>query len=106
MKFLPTSFRLSRKLLIIAAGVLVLTGASGAAAIFVGRDVLLGPSMETVSGAACTTVTTVRLEQDGQQWLRKYVRSDARDGEVRVKTALRVAGPSRMSRTPISTRSS
>ncbi|MFT4159350.1 hypothetical protein [Shinella sp.] len=92
MKFLPTSFRLSRKLLIIAAGVLVLTGASGAAAIFVGRDVLLGPSTETVSGAACTTVTTVRLEQDGQQWLRKYVRSDARDGEVRVKTALRVAG--------------
>ncbi|WP_234186328.1 hypothetical protein [Shinella sp. NM-101] len=92
MKFLPTSFRLSRKLLIIAAGVMVLTGASGAAAIFVGRDVLLGPSSEKVSGAACTTVTTVRLEQDGQHWLRRYVRSDAKDGEVRIKTALRIAG--------------
>lgn len=92
MKLLPISFRLSRKLLIIVAGVTVLTGASGAAAIFVGRDVLLGPSTETVSGAACTTVTTVRLDRDGQQWLRKYVRSDAKDGEVRVKTALRVAG--------------
>lgn len=92
MKFLPTSFRLSRKLLIIVAGVTVLTGASGAAAIFVGRDVLLGPSADQVSGVACTTVTTVRLDRDGQQWLRKYVRSDAKDGEVRVKTALRVAG--------------
>lgn len=92
MKLLPTSFRLSRKLLIIVAGVTVLTGASGAAAIFVGRDVLLGASSESVSGAACTTVTTVRLDQDGQQWLRKYVRSDAVSGEVRVKTALRVAG--------------
>lgn len=92
MKFFPTSFRLSRKLLIIVAGITVLTGTSGAAAIFVGRDVLLGPSEEKVSGVACTTVTTVRLDRNGQQWLRKYVRSDAKDGEVRVKTALRVAG--------------
>lgn len=92
MKFLPTSFRLSRKILIIAAGVLVLTGASGAAAIFVGRDVLLGPPSETISGVACTTVSTVRIEQDGQQWLRRYVRSAAKDGDIRVKTALRVAG--------------
>ena len=92
MKFLPTSFRLSRKLLIILAGVTVLTGASGAAAIFVGRDVLLGPPAEEVSGAACTTVTTVRLDRDGQHWLRKYVRSEAKDGDVRIKTALRVAG--------------
>jgi len=92
VKLLPTSFRLSRKILIIAAGVLVLTGASGAAAIFVGRDALLGPGTEAVSGAACTTVSTVRIEQDGQQWLRKYVRSDAKGGDVRVKTALRVAG--------------
>lgn len=92
MKFLPTSFRLSRKLLIILAGVTVLTGASGAAAIFVGRDVLLGPPAEEVSGAACTTVTTVRLDRNGQHWLRKYVRSDAKDGDVRIKTALRVAG--------------
>ncbi len=92
MKFLPTSFRLSRKLLIILAGVTVLTGASGAAAIFVGRDVLLGPPADQVSGVACTTVSTVRLDRGGQQWLRKYVRSDAKEGDVRIKTALRVAG--------------
>lgn len=92
MKLVPTSFRLSRKLLIIVAGVVVLTGASGAAAIFVGRDAILGPPAEDVSGAACTTVSIVRLDRNGQQWLRKYVRSDAKDGEVRVKTALRVAG--------------
>lgn len=92
MKLLPTSFRLSRKLLIIVAGVTVLTGASGAAAIFVGREALLGPPAEEVSGVACTLVTTVRLDRNGQQWLRKYVRSDAKEGEMRIKTALRVAG--------------
>ena len=92
MKFLPTSFRLSRKLLIVLAGVTVLTGASGAAAILVGREALLGPPAAEVSGVACTTVSTVRLDRDGRQWLRKYVRSDAKEGEVRVRTALRVAG--------------
>lgn len=92
MKLLPTSFRLSRKLVIVLAGVVVLTGASGAAAIFIGRDALLGPPKAQVSGVACTTVTTVRLNRNGQQWLRKYVRARAQDGAVRVKTALRVAG--------------
>ncbi|MCR6502278.1 hypothetical protein MUO32_24940 [Shinella sp. CPCC 101442] len=92
MKLLPTSFRLSRKLLIILAGVMVLTGASGAAAIIVGREALLGPPAEQVSGAACTLVTTVRLDRNGQQWLRKYVRSDAKEADIRIKTALRVAG--------------
>lgn len=92
MKLLPTSFRLSRKLLIIVAGVMVLTGTSGAAAIIVGREALLGPPTEQVSGAACTLVTTVRLDRNGQQWLRKYVRSEAKEGDVRIKTALRVAG--------------
>lgn len=92
MKLLPTSFRLSRKLVFVLAGVLVLSGASGAAAIFLGRDVLLGLSRAQVSGVACTAVTTVRLKQGGQSWLRKYVRSTAEDGVVRVKTALRVAG--------------
>jgi hypothetical protein len=92
VKLLPTSFRLSRKLLIIVAGVTVLTGTSGAAAIFVGREALLGPPAEEVSGVACTLVTTVRLDRNGQQWLRKYVRSDAKEGEMRIKTALRVAG--------------
>ena len=91
MKLLPTSFRLSRKLLIIVAGVIVLTGASGAAAIFVGREALLGPPAEEISGVACTLVTTVRLDRNGQQWLRKYVRSEAKEGEMRIKTALRVA---------------
>jgi hypothetical protein len=83
---------LSRKLLIIVAGVMVLTGASGAAAIIVGREALLGPPAEQVSGAACTLVTTVRLDRNGQQWLRKYVRSEAKEADVRIKTALRDAG--------------
>ncbi|MDX3927745.1 MAG: hypothetical protein QHC90_18295 [Shinella sp.] len=74
------------------AGILVLSGASGAAAVFVGRDAILGLPERKISGVACTTVATVRLQQNGQTWLRRYVRADAVDGDVRVKTALRVAG--------------
>ncbi|MCF3639708.1 hypothetical protein LXM94_06965 [Rhizobium sp. TRM95111] len=92
MKFVPAKLRLSRKVLVLVAGVLVLSGASGAAAVFVGRDAILGPPAEKVTGVSCTVVNTVRLERDGQHWVRRYVRAHALDGDVRVKTALRVAG--------------
>ena len=67
MKLLPTSFRLSRKLLIILAGVTVLTGASGAAAIFVGREALLGPPAEEISGVACTLADPTRVRAWAQR---------------------------------------
>lgn len=92
MKFIPSKLRLPKKVLILVVGVGVLTGASGAVAAFVGRDAILGPRPETISGVACTSVLTTRQEQDGQQWIRHYIRAKAADGEVRVKTALRVAG--------------
>ncbi|HVK91064.1 MAG TPA: hypothetical protein VM468_06595 [Mycoplana sp.] len=43
MKFIPSKLRLPKKVLILLAGVGVLTGASGAVAAFVGRDAILGP---------------------------------------------------------------
>lgn len=92
VKLPSISLRLSRKLTVVLAGVIVLTGASGAAAILVGRDAILGPGQENISGAACTAVATVRIRQGDQTWLRKYVRAAVQDGEVRVKTALRVVG--------------
>ncbi len=90
MKFL-SKLQLPKKVLVLVAGVVVLTGASGAVAVFVGRDAILGPSEERVSGVACTTVMTLRQKRDGQEWIRHYIRSAAEDGDVRIKTALRVA---------------
>ncbi|HUH49735.1 MAG TPA: hypothetical protein VLZ56_07780 [Mycoplana sp.] len=92
MKFIPSKLRLPKKVLILLAGVVVLTGASGAVAALVGRDAILGPRPERISGVACTTVLTQRQEQDGQHWIRHYIRAKAEDGDVRIKTALRVAG--------------
>ncbi|NVP57323.1 hypothetical protein [Mycoplana rhizolycopersici] len=90
MKFL-SKLQLPKKVLVLVAGVVVLTGASGAVAVFVGREAILGPSEERVSGVACTTVMTLRQKRDGQAWIRHYIRSTAEDGDVRIKTALRVA---------------
>jgi hypothetical protein len=92
VKFIPQKLRLSKKLLIVIAGAGVLTGASGAVAAYVGRDAILGPRPESISGVACTSVLTLRQEQDGQRWIRHYIRAKAEDGKVRVRTALRVAG--------------
>ncbi|MFD1328047.1 hypothetical protein ACFQ33_09090 [Mycoplana ramosa] len=61
-------------------------------AALVGRDAILGPRPERISGVACTTVLTLRQEHDGQRWIRHYIRAKAEEGDVRVKTALRVAG--------------
>lgn len=92
MKFIPSKLRLPKKVLILVTAGVVLTGASGAVAAFVGRDAILGPRPETISGVACTNVLTVRQEENGQKWVRRYIRAKAEDGDVRVKTALRVAG--------------
>lgn len=92
MRLLPSNLWLPKKVLILLSGVIVLTGASGAVAVFVGRDAILGPPEERISGVACTTVLTVRQNRDGQEWLRRYIRANAADGDMRIKTALRVAG--------------
>lgn len=91
MKLPSLKLRLPKKALILVAGLVVLTGASGAVAAYVGRDAILGPSQEKISGVACTTVLTERQDEDGQQWVRHYIRAKADDGDIRVRTALRVA---------------
>jgi hypothetical protein len=84
--------RLSKKFVFIAGGVLLLCGGSGAAAVFVGADKLLGPSYAELNGLACTTLQTDKITRDHRNWVRKYVVSDAPgDGMARIKTALRVA---------------
>jgi hypothetical protein len=84
--------RLSKKFVLILGGGLVLCGASGAAAVLLGTDKILGPSYLELNGATCTTLKTFKIRKGQATWIRQYVTSDqAGDGATRVKTALRVA---------------
>lgn len=82
--------RLSRTLVIVLGG-LLFVGASGAAALYLGADKLLGPSYEEVNGLECTTLQLVKIKRDNVLWVRKYVFTSGGDGSARLKTALRVA---------------
>ena len=84
--------RLPKKFVLIVGGVLVLCGGSGAAAVYVGTDKLLGPSYLETNGLDCTALQTVKIKRGQRNWVRKYVVSDEPgDGMARIKTALRVA---------------
>ncbi|MGK6311806.1 hypothetical protein [Neorhizobium sp. DT-125] len=85
-------FRFSRTLVLIMGGIVVFGGGSGAAAVIIGTDKILGPSYRELNGLECTTLETIRIRRDQRYWVRKYVTSDkAGDGPARLKTALRVA---------------
>lgn len=72
-------------------GGLVLIGGSGAAALYIGADSLLGPSYEELNGLECTTLQVVKIKRNERYWVRKYVFTESGDGLSRLKTALRVA---------------
>ncbi len=91
MKALLRIFRPSRKLVLIIGGIALLAGASGGAALYVGKDAILGPPAEMVNGAACTDVNLVTIKKQKRTWIRKYIKTEPTDGMTRVKTALRVA---------------
>lgn len=91
MKALLRIFRPSRKLVLIVGGIALLGGVSGGAALYIGKDAILGPPSETVNGAACTDVNLVTIKKQKRIWIRKYIKTEPTDGMTRVKTALRVA---------------
>lgn len=93
MKGLLGKIRISRKIVLAFAGVLVLCGATGAAAVFIGADKILGPSYSARNGLECTEVQTFTIQKKDRFWVRKYITTDKPgDGITRVRTALRVAG--------------
>lgn len=95
MKPVFKKIRLPRKVMFLIAGVLVLCGASGAFAVYSGKEAFLGAvesSAPSRSGLACTTVDTLKMRRNGQRWIRKYVSTDSASGVDRVRTALRIAG--------------
>jgi hypothetical protein len=91
MKKLFGKIRLTRKMLWIFIGVCVVCNATGAAAVFIGRDRLIGPSYADLNGLACLEVGSVDIHHKDQVWVRKYVSVEHADGVNRIKTALRVA---------------
>ena len=71
---------------------LLLSGASGAYALFMVQGKDEEKRAPAVSGLACTTVETLKMRRNGQRWIRKYITVEKGSGEERVRTALRVAG--------------
>jgi hypothetical protein len=91
VKALLRIFRPSRKLVFVIGGIALLAGASGGAALYIGKDRLLGASSEEMNGVSCTDVNLVTIKKQERVWIRKYIRTEPTDGMTRVKTALRVA---------------
>lgn len=83
--------RFSRKLVLSLVGVLLLGGASGVAAVYVGTERIFGPSWESQNGLSCTTAQTVTIRKNGTFWIRKFIRTQGGDGAARLRTAIRVA---------------
>lgn len=75
----------------IILGSLVLCGASGAAAVYMGSGKILGPSYEEVHGTECRTVASTKTKDSDGIWIRQYIVADAQDDLTRMRTALRVA---------------
>ncbi|MBX5226633.1 hypothetical protein HJC02_09485 [Rhizobium sp. NLR4a] len=90
MKALLRIFRPSRKLAIIIGGVALLAGVSGGAALYVGKDRLVGVSGGG-HGLECSDVNLVTIRKQDHVWVRKYIKTEPTDGMTRVRTALRVA---------------
>ncbi|HTO33726.1 MAG TPA: hypothetical protein VL202_21530 [Pararhizobium sp.] len=94
MKSIFKKTRLPRKVMFVLAGLLVLGGASGAYAVYSGKESFLGAGKANepaASGVACTDVETLKMRRNGQRWIRKYVSTETTDGVDRVRTALRIA---------------
>lgn len=95
MKSVFKKIRLPRKVMFLITGILVLSGASGAYAVYSGKETFLGmagPEKPSLSGLACTTLETLKMRRNGQRWIRKYVSTESAGGVDRVRTALRIAG--------------
>ena len=91
MKGMAVKLQLSRKFVFILGGLLLLGGASGAAAVYIGAERILGPSYAQLNGFACSSVKTVNIKKKDRFWVRQFIKTEPTDGLTRVRTALRVA---------------
>ena len=83
---------LRKRLVIAVGGILLLLGGSGAAALYIGTDKILGKSEKELGGLDCKDVARIAIKRnDNQIWLHKYIKTESTDGPTRIKTAIRVA---------------
>lgn len=81
-------------------GALVLSGASGAAAVYVGPESFIGPSDVQLHGVDCRTVASTKMRDAHGIWIRRYIVADTEDDLVRLRTASRVAESIRKDEAP------
>lgn len=89
-----TKLRVSKKLVFILAGVFVVMGGSGGAALYFFTDRVTGDETAAVAnpnGVACLDVQTEVIHKVDRFWVRKYISADSTDGPDRARTAMRVA---------------
>ncbi|MBB6182167.1 hypothetical protein [Pseudorhizobium flavum] len=91
------TYRIALRVLL---GVLLLCGASGAAAVYVGPAAVMGPSFADTHGVDCRTVATMKSNDGHGLVVRQFVAANADDDLVRFRTALRVAEALRNQQTP------
>ncbi|WP_026616134.1 hypothetical protein [Ensifer aridi] len=93
MKAILSKLRPSKRLVVILSAALGVSAASGGAAVYVGRDKFLNRFAEpSASGLECTALRTLKLDHNGQRWIRLHVKTDRAGGPERIRTALRVVG--------------
>lgn len=94
MKGLLKKIHFSKKAVFITAGVLLLTGAGGGAALYFFGNKVAGEGVAKAAqpnGVACLDVQSEVTRKVDRFWIRKYISVDASDGPDRARTAMRVA---------------
>lgn len=94
MKGLALKIHISRKVVLITAGALLVVGASGGAALYFFADKVVGQEEARVShpnGIACLDVQSEVIHKVDRFWIRKYISVVGSDGPDRARTAMRVA---------------
>lgn len=86
-----SAFRLSRKLVILAGGFLVILGASGTAAVMFAGPSGLIPGFGSSGGGHCDTIYHAAFKRAGEVRLFSVIRTDDKDSAARIKTGLRLA---------------
>lgn len=83
--------RMLRIGLLTLGGLVVLCGAAGGAAVYIGPEKILGLPVSEVDGVDCRVAATIRDRDADGWWVRQFIVTEPVDDRIRILTALRVA---------------
>jgi hypothetical protein len=83
--------RMLRIGLLTLGGLLVVCGAAGGAAVYIGPEKILGLLSREVDGVDCRIAATIRDRDADGLWVRQFIVTEPVDDRIRILTALRVA---------------